>query len=202
MQRIDFYQQEFRPLKVMLPLAQMLGILGSVICILVVTAGYLHWAQEAMQKEFAKLDGLNKKQQGTLSQLTTDVAAMRVQPALEAQVKSMREEITNQERLLASLRKRSNSHNVSFANYLQGLMDHHLDGVSIARLSIEQAGAEMRIEGLASAPEFLPRYLEGLKQADALQGLGFSVFELERHSNDPRVRFQLSSRADEPNQAP
>lgn len=202
MQHIEFFQTEFRPVKVKLPLDQMLRIFAATIFILAVMAGYQYWMLGKLGKEFTIIDSMDRKQKEVVAQLTVSVDAMRVQPALEAQASAMRESIANQERLLATLRQQSGTHEVSFASYMQSFMAHHLDGIALSQLSIQRAGAAVSLEGFAADAALLPQYLEGLKQADVLQGIGFSVFELTRRNDDGRVRFQVSSRAHDTEKTP
>lgn len=202
MQQIEFYQAEFRPVKITLPFTQMLSLLLSVVFILVVVAGYQHWMLGKMQKEYATIASLDKKQQEVVAQMTQGVSQMKVSPALEAQATSMREGIANQERLLAILRKQSDTHKVSFSAFLQSFMEHHQEGVALHRLRIEGAGTLLTLEGVASSPELIPQYLDGLKQAEVLQGVGFSVFELTRKETESMVRFQVSSRGDDSEKTP
>lgn len=201
-QRIDFYQAEFRPVKVTLPLSRMVGILVATLFVLGVALSYQNWMLGKMQKEFATISALDKKQQAVVTQMTQGVSEMKVSPALEAQAQGMRASIANQERLLGILRKQSDTHKVSFSAYLQALMEHHQDGIALSRLRIEQAGTLMTLEGSAMEPALIPRYLDGLKQAEVLQGLGFSVFELQRSAGDVRVKFQVSSRGEDSESTP
>lgn len=202
MQRIEFYQAEFRPVRVTLPLVRMASIWAIVLVVLCGVAGYQHWMLGKLEREFSTISALDKKQQEIVAQMSQGISSMQVSPALEAQAAMLRESVANQERLLAILRKQSDTHKISFSAFLQSLMEHHQDGISLNRLRIDEAGALLSLEGYAMNAALIPRYLDGLKQADMLQGVGFSQFELTRQDVGGKVRFQVSSRGEESEKAP
>lgn len=202
MQRIEFYQTEFRPVKITLPLNQMLSIFIGMVIILAVVAGYQYWMLEKLQREYTTIAALDKKQQDVVAQMTQSVSQMVVSPALEAQADTLKESLSNQERLLAILRKQSDTHKVSYSAFLQSFMDHHQEGIALQRVGIAHAGTLLTLEGVAMDAALLPRYLEGLKHADVLQGVGFSVFALTREEHNAKVRFQISSRGEESEKTP
>lgn len=202
MQRIEFYQAEFRPVRVTLPLSRIVAILAGVVIILGAVAAYQHWMLGKLEKELATISALDKKQQDIVAKMAQSVGKMQVSPALEAQAGVMRDNIANQERLLTILRQQSDTHKVSFSSFLQGFMDHHQEGVALERFRIEEAGTLLTLEGAAMNAALIPRYIDGLKQADMLQGVGFSVFEVKRQEVGGVVRFQVSSRGKESEKAP
>ncbi len=202
MQKIEFYQASFRPVKITLPLSQMLSIIVATMIILAVVAGYQYWMLEKLQKEYATISALDKKQQDVVAQMTQSISQMKVSPALAAQADTLKESIANQERLLAILRKQSDTHKVSFSAFLQSLMDYHQEGIALQGVGIAEAGILLTLEGVATDAALLPRYLEGLKQADVLQGVGFSVFEVTREERDAKVHFQISSRGEGSEETP
>lgn len=202
MQKIEFYQAEFRPVHITLPLGSMAIVVLAVAAILGGIAGYQHWMLNKLQKEFGTISALDKKQQDIVARMEQGITNMHVSPALAAQASTMRDSIANQERLLTILRKQSDTHKVSFSAYLQNLREHHQEGVALDRIQIDQAGAQLKLEGYAMNAVLIPRYIDGLKQAEMLQGVGFSVFELTRQELGGSVRFQVSSRGEESEKAP
>ena len=194
MQHIEFYQAEFRPVKVSLPLGQMLSIVLIVALVLMAYGSYQHWMLNKLQREYESIAALDKKQQDIVTQMTQSVTQMKVSPALAAQADTIRQGIANQERLLAVLRQQTGTHDVSYAAFLQSFMDYHQEGIALQGVGVNNAGTQLTLAGVAADAALLPRYLDRLRQADVLQGVSFSVFELKQEESQGSVRFQVSSR--------
>lgn len=202
LQRINFYQPEFHPLRVVLPLRQILQILGAIVAVMVIVTLYQSFSLRVLKKDIADLEEVNNRQTMRLQELGAEVEKGRDSPGLDEEVKKLGEALESRERLLATLRDGSATRRVRYSDMLDGLLSSAPADLWVSGIALRNDGQDVTIEGNAVRPPLLPEYVSQLRSSNALQGLPFSVVDMNRAAADGRLRFKLGSREEPVNAKP
>jgi hypothetical protein len=202
LQRINFYQQEFHPLRVVLPLRQILQIASGLLAIMVIVTLYQTFSLRALKKDIVDLEEVNTRQTLRLQELGAEVEKSRQGPGLEEEMQRLGEALESRQRLLATLRDGSATRKVRYSDMLDGLLASAPGDLWISAIILRDQGQDVTVEGNAARPPLLPEYVAKLRASTALQGLPFSVVDMTRANTEGRLRFKLGSREEPTNAKP
>jgi hypothetical protein len=135
----------------------------------------------------ARLARLEREQAGRLTQLNNDVTRLGQEVAARKPSAKLQEEMAALDALLAArnevmaiIRSGALGDTRGVSDYFRAFGRQSVDGLWLTGFSIQNAGANIVVQGRTLDAELVPAYLTGLRRESALRGHGFahvSVFQ-------------------------
>lgn len=195
MQRINLYQEQFRPRRDPFD-ARRLGLALLLLAIaLAAASAWLQYRADEMTERAVRYE----RERDRLEQRVL---------ALRAQLEERRDEVTEGNDRLARLRRElaakqrvldyletgPMARRDGFSTQLNGLARRVIDGLWFDRIVFEQGGRKLRLEGHSLQAEGVPRMLAALAEEEVYAGHAFRSLVIERPADaDWRVDFVLAS---------
>jgi hypothetical protein len=158
----------------------MLAGLGAVVMLCVL-------ASLLVGADAARLARLEREQAGRLTQLNNDVTRLGQEVAARKPSAKLQEEMAALDALLAArnevmaiIRSGALGDTRGVSDYFRAFGRQSVDGLWLTGFSIQNAGANIVVQGRTLDAELVPAYLTGLRRESALRGHGFahvSVFQ-------------------------
>ena len=197
-QEINFYHDCFKRVKAVLPARQVLAVAAGLAAILV-AVGFVNLnAMSALDEQVVKAEKRQQKLQSQLEKLRILYANPTVDPALEKQSQQLSRSIKNNQKMVRFLTGQEDIKKTTFSAVMDGLAENNMNGVWLTAIDIKHAGNSYRLVGETQRADLLPEYIGNLKNADVLDGISFSLFDLERSEKQTGyLHFTLSSERDD-----
>ena len=195
MQRINLYQEEFRPRSDPTDAAHLaVWLLLAIVVLAVVSAG-LAWRAQVAEQELAAAESRREAAEARLTALQRQLEAAREQQEEpHARVRQLRAELAAKNRLLQYLESGPLAERRGFSPLLDGLARRIVDGVWLRRIELTRGGVGLRLEGSATEPGQVPELMAALGEAEAFRGRSFRTLEMMRPAEaDWRLDFVLAS---------
>jgi hypothetical protein len=142
-------------------------------------AGYLGWEVSAQRTALRQAELQRDRASARLAQATAQLTR-RADPALVLQAQTLEAELDVRNRLLGLLERGVFGNRQGYSPYLVALARQHLRGVWLTGFEISGAAEAVSLQGRATSPELVPRYLQQLAREPVLQGIEFAEFEMRR----------------------
>jgi hypothetical protein len=165
--------------------------LGAVLALCVLASLAAGW-------DAARLARHEQEQTAQLTQLNNDVTRLGQEVAARKPSATLREEMTNLDALLAArnevmaiIRSGALGDTRGVSDYFRAFARQSVDGLWLTGFSIQNAGADIVVQGRTLDAELVPAYLTGLRRENALRGRGFahiSVFQPPEPPPTPEER--------------
>lgn len=187
--RINLYSKAFAPRLEVVSLHSLLVVTG-----LIVASMILYWvlqqsAVSTLSRQTSELSKSNELLEQQVTQLQTTLTNRQPDPALQAMVTRLQNQLTGQQRLLTELSRRDAIRKQGFAGLLTDLAARHQPGLWLELIEVDEQ--EMRLHGSVNQAETVPVWLAGLAQAESFQGKSFdtaTVYRINEH-----LRFELDT---------
>ena len=160
-----------------------LGVVAAswgVVLVIVIAAQW--WLGSAVDK--ARRDGAQLRAQvAAAEEQLNNIAAAQMagsDTGLEAELSQLLAELDLRETVLELVSGGAAGYVDGFSAQIRSLAQQQTEGVWLTRVAVVSPGARTTIEGKAISPEFVPMYLRGLSQQQALAGQRFDRFEISR----------------------
>lgn len=176
-----------------------LAVLTAVLSLAIGGEFYLHW----LDRERTVIAGGLQQQQIEMTRLADKLSKVQIDPVLQSELAGLRAARKAVQRDLAAIARHQGASD-GFSSFFGGLARNTLDGLWLNNVGVAAGGAELRLEGQATAPELIPRLLQSLSAEPAFAGRSFRevLFERQEHDSGAVVEFQLrSARGDEADDA-
>lgn len=182
-QQINLYQPVLDTGKGPFSLGTSFLLLTLVAGCLVSVWGYGLWRVQCLEKAVSQLRLQQERQTQTLAALSTARGSGATPEQLEARVKTLSAQLASHSRVLELVRNGGVGQTAGFSAALSALARHPLEGLWIDRINLTGIGQpKMSLAGIALDPQLVPRYLHGLGTEQALAGVRFNEFTIERSS--------------------
>lgn len=168
----------------------------------VLYAGAAYVTAHAAAEE-AKQGGAATALQGEVTRVSQQLAARTADAALAQRLARTQALLDTRRQALARLGQRAPEAGQAVSGYFLALSRQVLSGVWLTGLSIERAGGQIVLQGRATDPQLLPRYLNQLRNEEVLRGHGFASLSVqqpasaaERPAETGYVEFRMASSSD------
>jgi len=197
-QEINFFQDCFKKVKTVLSARQLSAVAAGLAAVLVAVGFVNLSAMSGLDEQVTKADERQQKLQVQLESLRTLYADPTVDPVLKKQSQQLSRSIKSNQKMVSFLSGQVGNKAASFSAVMGGLAENNMDGVWLTAIDIESAGNSYRLVGETLRADLLPKYIGTLKNADVLDGISFSLFDLERSEKQAGyLHFTLSSERDD-----
>jgi len=192
LQQINLYKASFQPFKE--PLMALHIALVMIVFIVVLMAVSVY---SALQKNtlVAQLQRLQGEQQTLEDSLVLLRAQSRQSESvrLDVEVKKLQMQLLRRQSIRALIYRQNLGNSRGFSAQLQSLSEHALDELSLDTFSLTRGGGYFEMSGWAKKSEYVPRYMQLLRQSDSFETVGFGVLMLERRKTPVRgLYFEVS----------
>lgn len=193
-QRVNFYRDEFKKPEIKLPAQQMLQVFALVLAGFLVVGSYQVWELNSLKAKIAEQEKRRNQLNEQYERLAANFVEPTEDPGLLAQLKKLNQNAQQKQKLRDFLLTESDKSLFSFASVLDGLAENSVRSIWLTQISITTAGSRYELKGITRQADAIPEYIEALKQAEALQGTSFSIFNIERdNESEDLLHFTLSS---------
>ncbi|MCH8492842.1 MAG: PilN domain-containing protein [Idiomarina sp.] len=179
---INLFQADLIPEQPWLTLPRILFVILLLIVALVAAKGVMSWQVSGLQSELATATAQRANAQQQITQLGGQLAAIRPDARLQAEVLRLEAEVLTRQRLLAELQRRGQLDQHDYASLLSDLARLHRDGLWLTR--IQQRQGSVILHGKAVDASLLPLWMQQFKTAATLSASRFNMVELKRDDQD------------------
>ena len=195
MQRINLYQEQFRPRRDPTDAAHLgMWLLLAVLVLAGVTV-LIQWRADAAEQRLAEAEQARTRAAQRLETLRDRLDEVRARAeAPEHRLAALRAELRAKQRLLEYLASGPLARRDGFSPYLRGLARHTVDGAWLERIVLANGGNRLRLDGHATGPQAVPALVAALGKAGAYQGHQFRTLRMQRAADaNGRIEFVLAS---------
>lgn len=198
MQKVNLYSNEFRPVRVILPLSQILGYAGALVLVLVLLGIWMGYEVDQLQAELEDIQNTLDESKETESVLEEQLEAQRLDESLIRHNDRLQNQIEAREQLLSLLDSAVIEDFPGFSPYLVGLARQVPTNLWLSRILVAENGAQLELEGFSQEADSVPEYLKVLQSEPVFVGMSFSVFDVYRDKEESNeLQFTLQSKAAE-----
>ncbi len=191
---INLLKDELLPKIPLLTLSTILAIWLVVLFILIIAGVYGQLQLNNIQNE-NKLLSIDKSRKIVLQEeLTAKLATHKADPALRAQLATLKTLINNKKVLYTNLTDTSKTYVAGFAQAMTELAKIHHKDISLQNISISHDN--ISFTGVARTPSAVPNWMAGFSNAQLLSGKLFKHFSLSE-SKQGYTEFFVSSNQSE-----
>jgi len=198
-QQINLYHPIFRRQEKKFSAKAMLQAGGAVLAGIVLMYGYSAWQLGSLRQHAAQIDREMTAATKQIGEMGKQIAGRRADPALQAEIKRTEALVDSSQRLRGILQRERFGNTVGFSNHLIAFARQHVAGVWLTGVSIQGGGADLTVEGRASDPELLPKYLQKLSAENSLSGTQFQTFVMNRPEEKPAENKAAANKTTEKN---
>jgi hypothetical protein len=157
---------------------------------------YAWWRVDRLERAVSELRRQQQQQAQTMASLGA-ARAVGVSPAeMDTRVKLLAAQVAIHSGALDMLRSGAVGQVGGFSSRLTALARRAIDGVWIDHVILSGLNDSMSVGGTAVSPELIPRYLAGLGAEQALRGVRFDAFAIERQAAPAGEEQGASARLD------
>lgn len=200
-QRINFFQEQFHKPVIRLPLSQLLATLLVVTVIMAVVTTLDVLRTKQLSQSLNKMQASRTEMEASITKLQQVVDAIVLDEKRVSQEQNLRTGLQTKNLFLQSIKSQGNTHQVHFSKYLQALADLDVPNVWLTQIKVQSPGPNLRLSGVTQKARSIPQYLKSLNTQSSFDGMGFKVFDLERHEESARyLNFTVATQHDEATQ--
>jgi Tfp pilus assembly protein PilN len=196
--RINLYLPELHPKLEVLTLSFVLTVWAILFTIvgLVYYHDYSHG--QSVKTDLMTIEVQKQEVEGRLAELNETLANRTKDPKLLAAIESKQLEVSLKQRVIDELSGQEQFKSNGFAGLMSGLAEHHLDGLWLTRIQLDEN--QVMLEGGATDSSLIPQWMTQLSLTERLKGQEFSTTKLYRDPNQ-QLMFTLGTKAISDSQA-
>lgn len=184
-QQINLYHPIFRKQEKKFSAKAMFQAGAAVVGGIVIMYAYSAWQLGSLRQHSAQIDREMTAATKQIEQMGKQLAARKADSALLTEIKRLEALVDASQRLRAILQRERFGNTVGFSEHLIAFARQHVAGVWLTGVSIQGGGVDLTVEGRASDPELLPKYLQKLSAENSLSGTRFQTFVMNRPDEKP-----------------
>ncbi|MBZ0105777.1 MAG: fimbrial assembly protein [Sulfuricella denitrificans] len=189
-QQINLVNPAFRKQREWFAALMLIQALAALIVIVLIFYGYQYRQVLLLEKQNkAGADAL-ALEQARLVKVAAEHAPRQKNPALQAQVDEMEQQLKGEEAVLEVLQSGALGNTQGYSGYMRAFARQTVNGLWLTGFSIKGAGKEMRLGGRTLRPDLVPAYILRLNQEVATQGRSFAALEMQRPKLEPAAKDQ------------
>lgn len=179
---INLFQQDLIPEQPWLTLPRVFIVILVLCAVLGVWKAGLMLQTSALESQVEAQRTLLNEQQQQLATLSDQLRTQAPNPALEADVGRLENQVATRQYLLAEFRRRGQIKQHDYAGLLTDLALLHRDGVWLTR--IHQDRDQLNLHGHAVNASILPQWMQSFKESTVLSERRFNMVELKRDNRE------------------
>ena len=190
--RINLYLPELHPKLEVLTLSFVLTIWAILFTIvgLVYYHDYSHG--QSVKADLMAIEVQKQQVEDRLVELNETLASRTKDPKLLVAIESKQLEVSLKQRVIDELSGQEQFKSNGFAGLMSGLAEHHLDGLWLTRIQLDEN--QVMLEGGATDSSLIPQWMTQLSLTERLRGQEFSTTKLYRAPNQ-QLMFTLGTKA-------
>ena len=190
--RINLYLPELHPKLEVLTLSFVLTVWAILFTIvgLVYYHDYSHG--QSVKTDLMTIEVQKQHGEDRLAELNETLANRTKDPKLLAAIESKQLEVSLKQRVIDELSGQEQFKSNGFAGLMSGLAEHHLDGLWLTRIQLDEN--QVMLEGGATDSSLIPQWMTQLSLTERLRGQEFSTTKLYRDPNQ-QLMFTLGTKA-------
>lgn len=193
-QQINLYHPIFRKQEKKFSAKAMFQAGAVVVGGIVIMYAYSAWQLSSLRQHSAQIDREMTAATKQIEQMGKQLAGRQADQALQTEIKRLEALMDTSQRLRAILRRERFGNTVGFSEHLIAFARQHVAGVWLTGVSIQGGGVDLTVEGRASDPELLPKYLQKLSAENSLSGTRFQTFVMNRPDEEPDEKKAASNK--------
>jgi len=179
-QQINLYDPALLRKRELLTALNLAAASGALVLLLGVWGGLARSQLGALEGENRVIDPQVKALQAQKDVMTAQLAAMKPDPQIEAELAAARARLDLHTRQVGELKKGIGTESGGFAEYLRGFARQTPAGLWLTGFAIGDGGASMEIRGRMMDPALLPEYIRRLNGEQAFKGREFSALKVSQ----------------------
>ncbi|MDX1625215.1 MAG: hypothetical protein R3323_01765 [Wenzhouxiangellaceae bacterium] len=192
-QEINLYQPLFRREKVVFSASTMLGLVLGFGALFVAWALLTGQRVERLDDALAQRLAAEQRLSQRMSELQAELDARVPSGELELAVEQAEDRLERLARSRRTLRERVPDQPLSLVEPLAALGRHHPEGLWLTAIVLADHGRSLALDGRALEAGRIPVFLDGLREAAALDGLSFRALAIEAADDGDGVRFRVET---------
>jgi len=202
MQQVNLYTDDFRPKKIVLPLAHIVLIPIGVIVILAALSYWLNIDLAEGEAKVANKTAQADEMKQRLVLLEEKVKRLKRDDSLVSANKRLQAKLDARQQMIEILDSVVVKDNDGFSNLLTSLARQKADGLWLKHINIGASGHSMTLEGRTLNADSVPGYLQNLRREPGFIGRSFTLFSLQHDpENSKGLDFSLRSETTGQNEA-
>lgn len=117
---------------------------------------------------------------------------------LEAEVAELNKKERATRQLLEALDLQRIGNVGGFSSFMEGLARRQMKGLWLTRISLDEGGGKIGLQGQTSKPETVPQLIQRLGEEEAFTGTKFDIFNLTNASSGRLMAFDVRARQEAP----
>lgn len=198
MQQVNLYTDAFKPLRVKLPLEQIIAI---PIIVLLILVGISFGLSSYMTNQKEELSGLQKKNQEMterIAVLSAKAEKLHQDDGLVAANERLNKMLFARRNMISTLDRVVVKESEGFSHSLVALARQKEEGLWLNSIYLGGTNQSMVLEGITTKAELVPKYLQKLRQEPSFLGKNFALFELNK-SESYRSGLKFTLKAEDSN---
>lgn len=202
MQQVNLYTDAFKPLRVKLPLEQIIAIPIIVLIILVGVSFGLTSYLTGQKEELSGLQNKNEEMTQRIAVLSAKAEKLHQDDGLVAANERLNKMLFARRNMISTLDRVVVKESEGFSHSLVALARQKEDGLWLNSIYLGGTNQSMILEGITAKAELVPKYLQKLRQEPSFLGKNFALFELNKsESYRSGLKFTLKAEDSNLNQA-
>ena len=142
--------------------------------------GYAWWQTASLRHQVAQATAELDTARKRLEAFNNHLAARQVDPRLAQEARDLELRANAAERVGQLLAGQALAGSTGYSKYFMAFARQHVSGVWLTGFSVTDGGDGVTLNGRTANPELVPQFLQRLSQEEALSGVRFHVFQLQR----------------------
>ena len=151
---------------------------GMLVVLLAAWGGWIRTRLTSLEGESQAVAPQAKALQDQRDMMTAQLAALKPDPQIEAELASARALLDLHGKQIGELKKGVSPEAGGFAEYLRGFARQTPAGLWLTGFAIKDSGAAMEIRGRMTDPALLPEYIRRLDAEQAFKGREFAALKV------------------------
>lgn len=191
-QQVNLYQPIFRKQPQVFSSATLVKIMLLLIAGFGAIYGFGHFQLAKLEARVADLERQRDNAAAQLAQVTERQAPARRSALLDDQLRQVRRELEQKQRVIGALERRDGARSAGFSEYFAGLGRQRLNGLWLTRIAVHEDG-RIELHGYTEQAQLVPRYLQRLSKEPAFRGTEFRSIGIQRTEAPTYNAFQVST---------
>jgi hypothetical protein len=150
--------------------------------------GYSQWQVNSLRLELARAEARQTAAAKRLDEMSRKFGKRAKDRLLEREIARLEGVIAAKSRIKEILESGVFANTEGYSEYLMAFARQHVSGIWLTGFDIGGAGEKLTLEGRSTVPELVPQYMQRLASEDALSGIEFQVFRMERPEEEEKIR--------------
>lgn len=177
-QNVNLYLPEFRRKKHWLDAEKFVLVAGAALLLLLVASGVEYWQLAQLRSELAQKELERQQAVAATAALEAQYGTQTEDPALLADIRELEENLQSKQALLEFLEGRELGNAGGFSEHLAELSRHHVEGLSLNRISLSDGGRVVELGGQVIKADLVPVFVQQLGRGRTYSGMQFEKLDI------------------------